>query len=84
MWVVSSLWWLVGMGGWVLLVGLNLLLSPLCILSSSLYEWALHWTLDLDDQTLLLILLLVGVWAASAVCIFDLIRGRSAKSLFFY
>jgi hypothetical protein len=65
-------------------VGVNLLLSPLCIVSSSLYEWALQWTMDLDDQTLLLILLLVGVWGVSAVCIFDLIRGRSGKSLFFY
>jgi hypothetical protein len=69
---------------YVLLIALYLLLSPLCIISSGLYEWALEWTIDLDEQTLLLILILVVVWATSAWSIFDLIRGRSVKSLFFY
>lgn len=82
--VLSSLWWLMGLGWSLALLALNLLLSPLCIISSSLYERALQWTIDLDDQTLLLILILIGVWGLSAVCIYDLIRGRSGKSLFFY
>ena len=61
-----------------------LLLSPLCIISSSLYEWALHLTINIDEQTLLLIMILILVWGISAFSIFDLIRGRSFRTLFFY
>jgi hypothetical protein len=69
---------------YLLLILLYLLLSPLCIISSSLYEWALQLAIDIDEQTLLLILILLAVWATSAFFILDLIRGRTVKSLFFY
>lgn len=69
---------------YLLLAGVCLLLSPLCIISSSLYEWALEFAIDLDEQTVLLIFILMLVWGISAFFILDLIRGRTVRSLFFY
>jgi hypothetical protein len=69
---------------YVLVVFLYVLLSPLCIISSSLFEAALQLTIDIDDQTALLILILIIVWSISAFFIFDIIKNRTYKSLFFY
>jgi hypothetical protein len=69
---------------YIFIILIYILLSPLCIISSSLYEWALELAIDIDDQTALLILILLTVWGISAYSIFDIIKNRTYKSLFFY
>lgn len=41
-------------------------------------------TVNIDDQTVLLILMLLGMWGFSAVGIFQLVRNRTCKCIFFY
>ena len=55
---------------YLFIICIYILLSPLCIISSSLFEWALQFAIDLDDQTVMLILILLTVWAISAYSIF--------------
>lgn len=55
---------------YLVIICVYILLSPLCIISSSLFEWALQFAIDLDDQTVMLILILLTVWAISAYSIF--------------
>lgn len=55
---------------YLVIICIYILLSPLCIISSSLFEWALQFAIDLDDQTVMLILILLAVWAISAYSIF--------------
>lgn len=55
---------------YLIIICIYILLSPLCIISSSLFEWALQFAIDLDDQTVMLILILLTVWAISAYSIF--------------
>ena len=69
---------------YLLLVPLNIVLSPLCIISSSLFEAALGVSFDIDEQTSLIILILLMIWSISALYIIQLIRNRSYKSIFFY
>jgi hypothetical protein len=57
-------------------------LSPLCLISSSLYSSALN--LQITDPTLLLILCLVLVWGVCAGLLIRLVRSRTSKCMFFY
>lgn len=57
-------------------------LSPLCIISSSLYKNVLG--IDMDDQTAMLIISLLAIWVTSAALLFQLIKTRTYKSIFFY
>lgn len=69
---------------YLLIIPLCICLSPLCIISSSLFDAAVELTIDIDEQTVLLILILLTVWGLSAVSIFQLIKNRTYKSIFFY
>lgn len=69
---------------YLLVIPIYIVLSPLCIISSSLFDAVLCVTFDLDQQTSMLILVLLTIWALSAVYIFQLIRNRACKSIFFY
>ncbi len=69
---------------YLLLVPIYIVLSPLCIISSSLFEAALGVSFDIDKQTTMLILVLLLIWGISALYVFQLIRDRSYKSIFFY
>jgi hypothetical protein len=69
---------------YLLVVPIYVGLSPLCIISSSLFDAVLCVTFDLDDQTAMLLLILVTIWGVSAVFVFQLIRNRAYKEIFFY
>lgn len=55
-------------------------LSPLCMVSSSLYASALR----ISDRTVMLMACLVVVWGASAGAVLRLVRRRWSKGIFFY
>lgn len=80
----SSLLSLIYGAPYVLLIPIYIVLSPLCIISSSLFEAALGVSFDIDEQTTLIILVLLVIWSISALYIIQLIRNRSYKSIFFY
>ena len=80
----SSILSLVYGAPYVLLIPIYIVLSPLCIISSSLFEAALGVSFDIDEQTTLIILVLLLIWSISALYIIQLIRNRSYKSIFFY
>lgn len=69
---------------YLLVIPIYILLSPLCIISSSLFDAALCVTFDLDDQTTFLILVLLTIWTLIALYVFRLIRYRTCKTIFFY
>jgi hypothetical protein len=69
---------------YLLVIPLYVLLSPLCIISSSLFDAALELTFDIDDQTTILILIVLSIWAISVISIFQLIKNRTYKEIFFY
>lgn len=52
------------------------------MISSKLYKDALGF--NIDDQTVMLIITLVALWAISAFMIFHLIQIRAHKTIFFY
>jgi hypothetical protein len=52
------------------------------MISSSLFDWTMSHIID--DQTITLILILILEWAVSLVLIFQLIRDRTGKAIFFY
>lgn|GEM_PF-5341107 len=66
----------------IVLVPVYLCLSPLCMISSSLFDWTMSH-ID-DDQTFTLISILILEWTVSLVLIFQLIRDRTGKAIFFY
>lgn len=57
-------------------------LSPLCIISSTLYKNVLG--IDMDDETAMLIVTLLAIWITSATMLFHLIKTRTYKCIFFY
>jgi hypothetical protein len=67
---------------WIVLIPACLCLSPLCIISSSLFDWTMSWIID--DQTITFITIMILMWVASLILIFQLIIDRSGKSIFFY
>jgi hypothetical protein len=69
---------------YILVIPLYVVLSPLCIISSSLFDAALGITFDLDKQTTILILILLVTLGISAFSVFQLIKDRTYKSIFFY
>lgn len=69
---------------YLFLVPVYIVLSPLCIISSSLFDAALGITFNIDDQTTTLILILLSIWGISAIYIVQLIKNRTYKSIFFY
>ena len=66
----------------MMLVPVYLCLSPLCMISSSLFDWTMSHIID--DQTVTLVLILILEWAVSLILIFQLIRDRTGKAIFFY
>jgi hypothetical protein len=66
----------------IVLVPVYLCLSPLCMISSSLFDWTMSHIID--DQTITLISILILEWTVSFVLIFQLIRDRTGKAIFFY
>lgn len=66
----------------MMLVPVYLCLSPLCMISSSLFDWVMGHIID--DQTATLLLILVLEWGVSLILIFQLIRDRTGKAIFFY
>lgn len=69
---------------YLLLVPIYVVLSPLCIISSSLFDAVLGVSFDLDDQTAMLVLVLLTVWGLSVFSIVQLIKNRACKEMFFY
>jgi len=69
---------------YLLVIPLYVVLSPLCIISSSLFDAALGITFDLDKQTTILILILLVTLGISGFSVFQLIKDRTYKSIFFY
>lgn len=63
-------------------VPLYVCLSPLCMISSSLYSSVLD--IQVDDHTILLLVSLGIVWIATAKMALGLVWTRSCMSLFFY
>lgn len=66
----------------IVLVPVYLCLSPICMISSSLFDWIMSHIID--DQTITLIFILILEWTVSLVLIFQLIRDRTGKAIFFY
>lgn len=66
----------------MMFIPVYLCLSPLCMISSSLFDWTLSYIID--DQTITLIIILILVWTVSLILIFQLIMDRTGKSIFFY
>ena len=67
---------------YLLVIPLYVVLSPLCIISSSLFDAALGITFDLDKQTTILILILLVTLGISAFSVFQLIKDRSRDGCF--
>lgn len=59
-----------------------ILLSPLCIISSSLYSSVLGESLN--DPPLLLMVSLAVMWGCAARGVLQLVRTRTSKCIFFY
>lgn len=81
---ISSTFSLMWSAPYLLLVPLYVILSPLCIISSSLFESVLGMSFDLDDQTAMLLLVLLTIWGLSVFFIIGLIKNRTCKEMFFY
>lgn len=69
---------------YLLLLPLYIVLSPLCIISSSLFESVLYISFDVDEQTTLLIITLISIIVMSGFSVVRLITNRTYKSIFFY
>ena len=67
---------------WFLMVPLYLCLSPICMISSKLFDYTMSYIID--DQTLTLFVILSLECAVSVALIFQLIWDRTGKSIFFY
>ena len=67
---------------WVILIPIYILLGPLCMISSDLFDWFIGWVSE--DQTVTLIIILLGEWIISATLIFQLMMDRTGKNIFFY
>lgn len=66
----------------LILIPLYIFLAPLCMISSSLFDWIMSWIVD--DQTVAIIVILIVEWTISAILIFELMMNRTGKSIFFY
>ena len=67
---------------WMSLIPIYVCLAPVCMISSSLFDWLMSWLIE--DQTVTLIGILMFEWGFSALLIFQLIWDRTGKSIFFY
>ena len=65
-----------------ILIPLYVCLAPLCIVSSSLFDWMMSWVYI--DQTVTLVVILVFEWTISALLIFELMYNRRGNSIFYY
>ncbi len=66
----------------LVLIPLYVCLAPLCMISSSLFDWIMSWIVE--DQTFAIIIILIVEWTISAILIFELMMNRTGKSIFFY
>lgn len=76
-----GLYWLSSIH-WIVLIPIYVCLAPVCMISSSLFDWLMSWLIE--DQTVTLMAILITEWAFSALLIFQLIWDRTGKSIFFY
>lgn len=76
-----SLYWFTSLNT-VILIPIYVCLAPLCMISSSLFDWAMSWIID--GQTITLIAILIAEWTISALLIFELIINRTYKLIFYY
>jgi uncharacterized membrane protein len=53
---------------WVALIPLYIVLAPLCMISSELFDWVISWVTE--DQTFTLMGILLGEWVLSGILIF--------------
>jgi hypothetical protein len=67
---------------WLALIPLYMCLAPICMISSSLFDWVISWIVE--DQDLTVLIILIGEWGLSAFLICQLIINRTFKSIFFY
>lgn len=76
-----SLYWFTSLNT-VILIPIYACLAPLCMISSSLFDWTMSWIID--GQTVTLIAILIAEWTLSALLIFELIINRTYKLIFYY
>lgn len=67
---------------WVLALALYVCTAPLCMISSTLFDWLVSWVSE--DQAVALVCILVLEWALSAWMIVEMLINRRGKSIFFY
>jgi hypothetical protein len=73
-----GLYWI----SWIVLIPLYICLTPMCIISSALFDWVMSWIVE--DQDFLLMTILVIEWGFSALLICQLVLNRTFRSIFFY
>ena len=76
-----GLYWLSSLSS-IILIPLYVCMAPVCMISSSLFDWLMSWVVE--DQTITLIGILIFEWTVSALLIFQLMVDRAGKSIFFY
>lgn len=67
---------------WAIFIPIYIMLGPLCMISSDLFDWLISWLID--DQTVTLFIVLLFEWIISAILIFQLMMDRAGKNIFFY
>lgn len=76
-----GLYWLPSLYS-AIFIPIYICLAPLCMISSTLFDWTMSWIID--DQTISLFIILIIEWAISALLIFQLMIDRTGKGIFFY
>ena len=76
-----GLYWLTSLS-WIILIPIYIILAPLCMISSSLFDWIISCIVE--DQTFTLVVILMIEWTVSILLIFQLIISRTGKAIFFY
>lgn len=76
-----GLYWLTSLS-WIILIPIYIVLAPLCMISSSLFDWIISCIVE--DQTFTLVVILIIEWTVSILLIFQLIISRTGKAIFFY
>ena len=67
---------------YLLLVPLYIISGPICMVSSSLFDWTLKWVVD--DQTFALMIVLMVEWTISVLFIAQLMMSRTGRTIIFY
>lgn len=67
---------------WLALIPLYICLTPICMISSALFDWFMSWIVE--DQDFILMTTLIIEWGLSALLICQLVLNRTFRSIFFY